>query len=96
MPSKRIENAIRLEFSPGALVHANLSGAAFSDDCLWVAGDEACGIDRLRRLDPAGTELLRFGDGLSFPLSELLDLPGAADDEVDLEGMAVALGQAKE
>ena len=92
MPSKRIKNAIRLEFSPGALVHANLSGAAFSGECLWVAGDEACGIDRLRRLDPSGSELLRFGDGLSFPLSELLDLPGAADDEADLEGMAVADG----
>ena len=92
MPRKRIKNAIRLEFSPGALVHANLSGAAFSGECLWVAGDEACGIDRLRRLDPSGSELLRFGDGLSFPLSELLDLPGAADDEADLEGMAVADG----
>ncbi|UCV04125.1 DUF3616 domain-containing protein [Dechloromonas denitrificans] len=92
MPSKCLKNAIRLEFSPGALVHANLSGAAFSGECLWVAGDEACGIDRLRRLDPSGSELLRFGDGLSFPLSELLDLPGAADEEADLEGMAVADG----
>jgi hypothetical protein len=92
MPSKCIKNAIRLEFSPGALVHSNLSGAAFSGEYLWVAGDEACGVDRLRRLDPSGDELLRFGDGLSFPLSELLDLPGAADDEADLEGMAVADG----
>ena len=92
MPDNHVKNAIRLEFAPGALVHANLSGAAFSGDYLWVAGDEACGIDRLRRLDPSGTELLRFGDGLSFPLSELLDLPGAADDEADLEGMAVADG----
>ena len=80
MPKQQITKAIRLEFAPGALVHANLSG------------DEACGIDRLRRLDPSGTELLRFGESLSFPLSELLDLPGAADDEADLEGMAVADG----
>lgn len=92
MPNKRIKNAIRLEFVPDALIHANLSGAAFSGEYLWVAGDESCGIERLRRLDPSGTELLRFGDVLSFPLSELLDLPGAADEEADLEGMAVADG----
>lgn len=92
MPNKRVNNAVRLEFTAAALVHANLSGAAFSGDFLWVAGDESCAIDRLRRLDPAGSEMLRFGDGLSFPLSELLDLPGAADEEADLEGMVVADG----
>lgn len=92
MPSTRIENAVRLEFAPGAVVHANLSGAAFSDECLWVVGDEAASIDRLCRLDPAATELLRFGAGQSFPLSDLLDLPAAADEEADLEGMVVADG----
>lgn len=92
MPSKRINNAIRLEFSSEALVQANISGAALFGKCLWIAGDEACGIDCLRRLDPSGTELLRFGDGLSFPLTELLALPGAADEEADLEGMTVADG----
>lgn len=92
MPSKQIKNAIRLEFAPDALVHADLSGAAFSGEWLWVAGDEACCVDRLRRLDAPGSALPRFGDGLSFPLSELLDLPGKADDEADLEGMAVADG----
>ena len=92
MPSQRIANAVRLEFTPGALVHTNLSGAAFSGDWLWVAGDEACAIDRLRRLDPVGSELLRFGEGRSFALADLLDLPGAADEEADLEGMAVADG----
>jgi len=92
MPNSRIANAVRLEFSPESLVKTNLSGAAFSGDWLWVAGDEACGIDRLRRLRPTGKETLRYGEVQDFPLAELLDLPGAADEEADLEGMAVADG----
>jgi len=92
MPNTRSANAVRLEFAPGSLVQSNLSGAAFTGDWLWVVGDEACGIDRLRRLDPVGSERLRFGAVRDFPLAELLDLPGAAEDEADLEGMAVADG----
>ena len=84
MPNARAANAVRLEFAPGALVHANLSGAAFSGDWLWVVGDEACGVDRLRRLDPVGSETFRFGEGCDFPLKDLLDLPGAADEEADV------------
>ena len=92
MPNARTANAVRLEFKPGSLVHSNLSGAAFTDNWLWVAGDEACGIDRLRQLDPVGREALRFGEVRDFPLAELLDLPGAALEEADLEGMATADG----
>ena len=86
------KHAARLELSEATLVHANLSGAAFTGDWLWVAGDEACGLDRLRRLVPVGAETLRFGEPVTFRLSELLDLPGAADVEADLEGMAYADG----
>ena len=92
MPNIRTANAVRLEFAPGALVHANLSGAAFTEDWLWVVGDEAAGIERLRRLPPVGQEVLRYGEPLAFPLVDLLELPGAAEDEADLEGMAEADG----
>ena len=92
MPDTLHPHAVRLEFEPGALVHTNLSGAAFSGEWLWVAGDEACAVDRLQRLAPVGSEQLRFGSGCAFPLADLLDLPGAADDEADLEGLAVADG----
>ncbi|HEY0821454.1 MAG TPA: DUF3616 domain-containing protein, partial [Rhizobacter sp.] len=89
MPNKRLSKAVRLEFTADSLVKTNLSGAAFTGDWLWVAGDEACCIDRLRRLDSQGPEQLRFGEVRDFPLADLLDLPGAADEEADLEGMAV-------
>ena len=87
MPNTRIANAVRLEFTADCLVKSNLSGAAFTGDWLWVAGDEACGVERLRRLEPVGRETLRFGEPHDFPLAALLDLPGAPDEEADLEGM---------
>ena len=92
MTIARSVNAVRLDFPPGSVIQASLSGAAFTGDWLWVAGDEACQLSRLRRLDPVGRERLRFGDVRDFPLADLLELPGGADDEADLEGLDVADG----
>jgi hypothetical protein len=39
-----------------------------------------------------GCEVLRFGEVRDFPLADLLDLPGTAGEEADLEGVAVADG----
>jgi hypothetical protein len=41
-----------------------------TDDWHWLAVDEACGLDRLRRLTPVGSETLRFGEVCDFPLAE--------------------------
>ena len=88
MTKSRQAHAVRLEFNVGCLVQTNLSGAAFTGEWLWVAGDEACGLTRLQRLPSRSGDPLHFGNPLDFPLADLLSLPGAADDEADLEGMA--------
>ncbi len=75
MPNARTANAVRLEFTPGSLVQANLSGAAFTGDWLRVAGDEACGLDRLRRLDPVALDGLGVRD-LHFSGDDLYILAG--------------------
>lgn len=77
-------HAVRLEFEADSLVQLNLSGAAFAGQDLWVAGDEACGLERLTRLEPSSGEVLRFGKAVNFPLSSLIDLPGPDDGEADI------------
>ena len=91
MRSTRIANAVRLEF-PADESHTNLSGAAFSGHWLWVVGDETSQVDRLCQLDSKGSKTLKFGHARRFALADLLDLPGAADEEADLEGVAVDNG----
>lgn len=92
MPRHLSQHAVRLELDGEQLVHDNLSGACVAGGALWVAGDEACGLDRLLPLPAAGNEALRFGDARHFPLADYLDLPDAADVEADIEGLAFADG----
>jgi hypothetical protein len=92
LANTRHTNAVRLEFEPGSQVQSNLSGAAFSGEWLFVAGDESAGIERLQKLPPAGAETLRYGKPLSYPLAALMSLPGGDDDEADIEGLALEDG----
>ena len=50
MPKKLAVNTVSLALDSAQLVHDNLSGAVAIGDTLWVAGDEACGLDRLEFL----------------------------------------------
>ena len=62
--------------------HTNLSAVRSDGSVLWVAGDETATVERL----------VAEGDGwggqTSFALAELVDLPGDADEEADVEGLA--------
>lgn len=90
MPNTLHAHAARLLLDSQHAVHDNLSGAVALGEVLWVAGDEACGLDRLIR-DPAADTLTLVADG-HYPLADYLDLPDEADVEADIEGLAVADG----
>lgn len=50
---------------------------------LWLGCDETATLERLTHLGNG-----RWGEHRTFQLADVLDLPGAADDEVDVEGLA--------
>ena len=79
---------VRLRFTPGsrdAETHVNLSAMRRDGRCLWIAGDETATVERLVDLDEGV-----YGDQVTYRLADLVDLPGAADSEVDVEGLARA------
>ncbi|HEX7242588.1 MAG TPA: DUF3616 domain-containing protein [Longimicrobiaceae bacterium] len=59
-----------------------LSAIAHVGPHVFVASDEGSGLERLTTRDGGAT----FAEHRSFPLAELLDLPGG-DEEVDVEGL---------
>lgn len=85
---------IALEFripdGSGEPVREHMSCVVASPDgaTLWLTSDETATIERLR-LSPDGT---RFEDHERVPLRERLALPGADDEEADIEGLALSDG----
>ncbi|MPQ98560.1 DUF3616 domain-containing protein [Modestobacter sp. I12A-02628] len=80
---------VALHFTEGsraAATHVNLSAVRQDGPHLWVAGDETATLERLtvRTTDGVATG---WSDQHSVRLADLVELP-AADDEVDVEGIA--------
>jgi hypothetical protein len=78
-------DAARSLNAAGKHVRDGLSSCLRTGDNLWLACDEHTTVERLRRL-PDGS----FGQHTSFSLAELLHLPGGAEQEIDIEGLAEA------
>jgi hypothetical protein len=65
-------------------IRDNVSAAVLIGDHLWLGGDEGTSIHRMTRDASAN-----FGNHTSFDLKETLNLPGAAKEEIDIEGLDV-------
>lgn len=82
-----VESRAELRFAEHAVdsdTHVNLSAVRSDGDHLWIAGDETATVELLRA-EPGG-----YGGHTTFPLADVVALPGARDAEVDVEGMARA------
>jgi hypothetical protein len=62
----------------------NLSSVVAQGDHLWLGGDEGTSIDRMTK-DAAGD----FAFHRRFDLKGVIDLPGPAKEEIDIEGLDV-------
>ncbi|MDQ3887096.1 MAG: DUF3616 domain-containing protein [Actinomycetota bacterium] len=76
VPLRFAEHAVEAE------THANLSAVRADGHCLWIAGDETATVERLTAHRDG------YGGHVTFPLADVLPLPGGPDDEVDIEGLA--------
>ena len=80
-----VERTVPLRFTSSSQeleTHTNLSAVRSDGSVLWVAGDETATVERLVAEDDG------WGNQVSFPLAELVDLPGPDDEEADVEGLA--------
>ncbi len=80
-----VEQSVPLRFSSASrelATHTNLSAVRSDGPVLWVAGDETATIERLVETGDG------YGEEESFALADLVRLPGGAQDEADVEGLA--------
>jgi Protein of unknown function (DUF3616) len=82
--------ALRFTGGPHFGSHVNLTAVRADGEHLWVAGDETATLERLV-LDAAAAPT-RAGRQRSFRLADLVQLPGTANGEADIEGIARAGG----
>ncbi|MCE0765199.1 DUF3616 domain-containing protein [Pseudonocardia kujensis] len=83
----RLERQVELRFAGDTVRtgnHVNLSAVQVEGSTLWLAGDETATIERLE-LDHG---LAVADKPVTFPLAELVRLPGPPDQEADIEGLA--------
>ncbi|TGE14779.1 DUF3616 domain-containing protein [Hymenobacter elongatus] len=66
-------------------VRDGLSTVLCTGENLWLSCDERTTVERLRQTGPH-----EYGKHVSYKLTELLDLPGGAESEIDIEGLAEA------
>lgn len=83
-----IDRRVSLRFhreSVEATTHVNVSAVRADEDCLWLAGDETATVERMHA---DGTpQPAAYGEQRTFRLSDLVRLPGPAEEEADIEGL---------
>ncbi|MBE3640330.1 DUF3616 domain-containing protein [Mangrovicoccus algicola] len=80
------EGRVRLQFDPSAhseQVHRDISTVTRHGEVLFLSCDETAGIERLVPVSGG------WGGHAHLALGDFLDLPGGADGEMDIEGLAV-------
>jgi hypothetical protein len=84
-----MDHQVALRFDRRAVeteTHVNLSAIRGDGRYLWIAGDETATVERLTVDDE--TRPTEYGEHASFSLADVVKLPGDAQDEADIEGLA--------
>jgi hypothetical protein len=82
MGSPPSRTALRFGADADPAIREHLSSVLRIGDELWLGSDEGTTLERLAPTADG------YGDHRSFPIHDFLDLPGGADSEVDVEGLA--------